>query len=80
MWKQLQKCTGRDSVFSLALTAWLWTETRDVIHTATKQEFNSVKKYIEWLAKPRRVYGTLGTNVMIVVEAVVKSGKLKFFS
>jgi superfamily II DNA or RNA helicase len=69
------KCAGPDSAFPLALTAWLWTETRDVVHAVAKRDFGSIGEYVEWLARPRRMYGTRTTNVMAILEALVESGK-----
>ena len=70
------KCASPDLAFPTALTAWLWTETRDVVHTAAKRDFGAIDEYVEWLARSRRMYGTHSTNVMAVVEAVVESRKL----
>jgi superfamily II DNA helicase RecQ len=71
-----RKCAGPDLAFPLALTAWLWTETRDVVHSAARHEFEVIDEYVEWLSRPRRMYGTRSTNVMAIVEALVESGKL----
>jgi hypothetical protein len=75
-YQRQQGCPGRDSAFPLALTAWLWEETRDVVHALAKREFDGVDAYVEWLAKPRRMYGTLSTNVVATLEAVVERRQL----
>jgi hypothetical protein len=76
-YQRQQGCPGPDSAFPLALTAWLWTETRDVVHAVAKREFDGVDAYVEWLAKPRRLYGTLSTNVVAILEAAVESRQLQ---
>ena len=75
-YQRQQECPRPDSAFPLALTAWLWTETRDVVHTVAKREFDGVDAYVEWLAKPRRMCGTLSTNLVALLGAVVERCQL----
>lgn len=57
----------------LALTAWLWEETRDLlVNTVAKREFGNIAEYTKWLSRPRRMYGTKATNAMAILEALVK--------
>jgi superfamily II DNA helicase RecQ len=75
-YRQRQRCAGPNLALPLVLAAWLWPETRDLVHRMANHEFSSIDEYTEWLVRPCRIYGTKGTNVMVIFEAVAENRQL----